>query len=159
MKKNGKRRVWVLLVLCAVVFAVFLARLVWMQFIMADHYAEKVREAGQTSYSVTLPAARGDITDRNGTVLARDTTVYDLALCVPAPPGTDLQQTLKTLEQLNLGGKDVETQLAAFCCTAAAGELPVLQNADADTVAALYRAGLVQSGAVRLAARGVRVWQ
>ena len=43
MKKNGKRRVWVLLVLCAVVFAVFLARLVWMQFIMADHYAEKVR--------------------------------------------------------------------------------------------------------------------
>ena len=68
MKKNGKRRVWVLLVLCAVVFAVFLARLVWMQFIMADHYAEKVREAGQTSYSVTLPAARGDITDHNGTV-------------------------------------------------------------------------------------------
>ena len=45
MKKNGKRRVWVLLVLCAVVFAVFLARLVWMQFIMADHYAEKVRDA------------------------------------------------------------------------------------------------------------------
>ena len=121
MKKNGKRRVWVLLVLCAVVFAVFLARLVWMQFIMADHYAEKVREAGQTSYSVTLPAARGDITDHNGTVLARDTTVYDLALCVPAPPGTDLQQTLKTLEQLNLGGKDVETQLAAFCSAVSAG--------------------------------------
>ena len=66
MKKNGKRRVWVLLVLCAVVFAVFLARLVWMQFIMADHYAEKVREAGQTSYSVTLPAAPGELTARHG---------------------------------------------------------------------------------------------
>lgn len=158
MKKNGKRRVWVLLVLCAVVFAVFLARLVWMQFIMADHYAEKVREAGQTSYSVTLPAARGDITDRNGTVLARDTTVYDLALCVPAPPGTDLQQTLKTLEQLNLGGKDVETQLAAFCSAVSAGELTIARNLTGEERQALLDAGLPQSGAVRLTARGSRSW-
>ena len=158
MKKNGKRRVWVLLVLCAVVFAVFLARLVWMQFIMADHYAEKVREAGQTSYSVTLPAARGDITDHNGTVLARDTTVYDLALCVPAPPGTDLQQTLKTLEQLNLGGKDVETQLAAFCSAVSAGELTIARNLTGEERQALLDAGLPQSGAVRLTARGSRSW-
>ena len=66
---NGKTRVRILLAVCAVVFGLFLARLAWMQFVMADHYAQKVAEASSASYRYTVPAARGDILDRDGTVL------------------------------------------------------------------------------------------
>ena len=156
-RKQGHGRVTVLIVLCALVFVAFFARLAWMQFAMADHYAEKVAEASSASYTVEQHAARGAITDRSGTVLARDTTVYDLYIRVPAPPGTDLRQTVQTVQALTVG-KDVETQLAAFCSAVSAGELLVQQALDSDALTALYRAGLVQTGAVRLAARGVRTW-
>lgn len=156
-RTQGRGRVAVLLVLCCVVFVAFFARLAWMQFAMADHYAEKVAEASSASYTVEQHAARGTITDRNGTVLARDTTVYDLYLRTPAPPGTNLQETVQTVQAIT-GGKDVETQLAAFCSAVSAGELLVLESLDSSTMTALYRAGLVQNGAVRLAARGQRTW-
>lgn len=154
---RGQSRVAVLLAVCCVVFLLFFGRLAWMQFVMADHYAEKAAQASSASYTVEQHAARGAITDRSGTVLARDTTVYDLYLRVPAPPGTQMQQTIQTLEALT-GGKDVETQLAAFCSAVSAGELLIQKDLDGDAVAALYGAGLVQSGAVRLDARGERTW-
>ena len=156
-RRKARRRVMVLLVLCCAVFALFLARLAWLQFAMADHYAQKMAEAGSASYTLPQHAARGAITDRSGTVLAQDETVYDVYLRVPAPPGTNLRETVNTIETLT-GGKDVETQLAAFCSAVSAGELPVTQGLDSIGAAAYYHAGLVQSGAVRLAARGVRRW-
>ena len=156
-RRKARRRVMVLLVLCCAVFALFLARLAWLQFAMADHYAQKMAEASSASYTLPQHAARGAITDRSGTVLAQDETVYDVYLRVPAPPGTNLRETVNTIVALT-GGKDVETQLAAFCSAVSAGELPVTQGLDSIGAAAYYRAGLVQSGAVRLAARGVRRW-
>ena len=99
MKKDGKKRVWFLLIFCTAVFAAFLVRLYWMQFTMADHYAKKLEQASQTSYTVRIPAARGSIVDRSGTALVQDDTVYDLALCVPAPPDTEMAQTLQTLKK------------------------------------------------------------
>ena len=148
-RRKARRRVMVLLVLCCAVFALFLARLAWLQFAMADHYAQKMAEASSASYTLPQHAARGAITDRSGTVLAQDETVYDVYLRVPAPPGTNLRETANTIAALT-GGKDVETQLAAFCSAVSAGELPVTQGLDSIGAAAYYRAGLVQSGAVRL---------
>ena len=159
-RKNAhcrRLRVAVLAVVCGAVFAAFFARLAWMQFARADYYADKAAEASSASYTITQHAARGVITDANGVVLARDTTVYDLYLRIPAPLGTDLRETVKNIETLT-GSKDVETQLAAFCSAASAGELAVARGADADMLTAFYTAGLVQSGAVRPAARGVRSW-
>ena len=156
-RRKARRRVMVLLVLCCAVFALFLARLAWLQFAMADHYAQKMAEASSASYTLPQHAARGAITDRSGTVLAQDEAVYDVYLRVPAPPGTNLRETVNTIAALT-GGKDVETQLAAFCSAVSAGELPVTQGLDSIGAAAYYRTGLVQSGAVRLAARGVRRW-
>lgn len=156
-RRRARRRVVVLLVLCCAVFALFLARLAWLQFAMADHYAQKMAEASSASYTITQHAARGAITDRTGTVLAQDETTYDVCLRVPAPPGTNLRETVNTIQTLT-GGKDVETQLAAFCLAVSAGELPVAEGLDSTAAAAYYRAGLVQSGAVRLAVRGVRTW-
>ena len=156
-RRKARRRVMVLLVLCCAVFALFLARLAWLQFAMADHYAQKMAEASSASYTLPQHAARGAITDRSGTVLAQDEAVYDVYLRVPAPPGTNLLETVNTIAALT-GGKDGETQLAAFWSAVSAGELPVTQGLDSIGAAAYYRAGLVQSGAVRLAARGVRRW-
>ena len=152
-----RARVAVLMVLCGAVFAAFFARLAWMQFARADYYADKAAEASSASYTVTQHAARGAITDANGVVLARDTTAYDVYLRIPAPPGTDLRETVKTIETLT-GSKDVETQLAAFCSAASAGELPAAQDIGSAVLTEIYRADLVQSGAVRVAARGVRTW-
>ena len=159
-RKNSHRRrvrVAVLIVLCGAVFAAFFARLAWMQFVRADYYADKAAEASSASYTVTQHAARGAIVDSAGVVLARDTTVYDVYLRIPAPPGTDLRETVKAIESLT-GSKDVETQLAAFFATASAGELPVMQGVGSDVLTSFYKADLVQSGAVRAAARGVRTW-
>lgn len=159
-RKNSHRRrvrVAVLMVLCSAVFAAFFARLAWMQFVRADYYADKAAEASSASYTVTQHAARGAIVDSAGVVLARDTTVYDVYLRIPAPPGTDLRETVKAIESLT-GSKDVETQLAAFFAAASAGELPVTQGVGSDVLTSFYKADLVQSGAVRAAARGVRTW-
>lgn len=159
-RKNSHRRrvrVAVLMVLCGAVFAAFFARLAWMQFVRADYYADKAAEASSASYTVTQHAARGAIVDSAGVVLARDTTVYDVYLRIPAPPGTDLRKTVKAIESLT-GSKDVETQLAAFFAVASAGELPVAQGVGSDVLTSFYKADLVQSGAVRAAARGVRTW-
>lgn len=159
-RKNSHRRrvrVAVLMVLCGAVFAAFFARLAWMQFVRADYYADKAAEASSASYTVTQHAARGAIVDSAGVVLARDTTVYDVYLRIPSPPGTDLRETVKAIESLT-GSKDVETQLAAFFAAASAGELPVMQSVGSDVLTSFYKADLVQSGAVRAAARGVRTW-
>lgn len=159
-RKNSHRRrvrVAVLMVLCGAVFAAFFARLAWMQFVRADYYADKAAEASSASYTVTQHAARRAIVDSAGVVLARDTTVYDVYLRIPAPPGTDLRETVKAIESLT-GSKDVETQLAAFFAAASAGELPVMQGVGSDVLTSFYKADLVQSGAVRAAARGVRTW-
>lgn len=159
-RKNSHRRrvrVAVLMVLCGAVFAAFFARLAWMQFVRADYYADKAAEASSASYTVTQHAARGAIVDSAGGVLARDTTVYDVYLRIPAPPGTDLRETVKAIESLT-GSKDVETQLAAFFAAASAGELPVMQGVGSDVLTSFYKVDLVQSGAVRAAARGVRTW-
>ena len=159
-RKNSHRRrvrVAVLMVLCGAVFAAFFARLAWMQFVRADYYADKAAEASSASYTVTQHAARGAIVDSAGVVLARDTTVYDVYLRIPAPPGTDLRETVKAIESLT-GSRDVETQLAAFFAAASAGELPVMQGVGSDVLTSFYKADLVQSGAVRAAARGVRTW-
>lgn len=159
-RKNSHRRrvrVAVLMVLCGAVFAAFFARLAWLQFVRADYYADKAAEASSASYTVTQHAARGAIVDSAGVVLARDTTVYDVYLRIPAPPGTDLRETVKAIESLT-GSKDVETQLAAFFAAASAGELPVMQGVGSDVLTSFYKADLVQSGAVRAAARGVRTW-
>ena len=153
-RKNSHRRrvrVAVLMVLCGAVFAAFFARLAWMQFVRADYYADKAAEASSASYTVTQHAARGAIVDSAGVVLARDTTVYDVYLRIPAPPGTDLRETVKAIESLT-GSKDVETQLAAFFAAASAGELPVMQGVGSDVLTSFYKADLVQSGAVRAVA-------
>ena len=99
-RRQRSRRIVVLAVLCAAVFALFLVRLAWMQFAMAAHYAQKAEELATAQYTVTEYAARGKILDRSGIVLAQDDTVFDVLLQVPAPRGTSLSQTVEQLSAL-----------------------------------------------------------
>ena len=123
-RKNSHRRrvrVAVLMVLCGTVFAAFFARLAWMQFVRADYYADKAAEASSASYTVTQHAARGAIVDSAGVVLARDTTVYDVYLRIPAPPGTDLRETVKSHREPDRQQGCGNTACAFFCCRVGGG--------------------------------------
>ena len=76
-RRKARRRVMVLLVLCCAVFVLFLARLAWLQFAMADHYAQKMAEASSASYTLPQHAARGGLTAPRRPGLAPAETVYD----------------------------------------------------------------------------------
>jgi len=73
---QGRLRISFLLVL--VIFLSFFVRLVFVQAVNAqDRANQAARELNQT---VDLPAPRGDITDRNGNVLARSIDALDLVV-------------------------------------------------------------------------------
>ena len=73
---QGRLRISFFLVL--VVFFSFFVRLVFVQAVNAqDRAHQAARELNQT---VDLPAPRGDITDRNGNVLARSIDALDLVV-------------------------------------------------------------------------------
>jgi cell division protein FtsI/penicillin-binding protein 2 len=75
--KLADRRLRILLVVFAVVFAVTLARAAWLQTVQASSLASK--GASQQNEALTIPAGRGTIFDRSGVQLAigeQATTVY-----------------------------------------------------------------------------------
>lgn len=73
---HPRRRARALLIAVLMIFTVFVAQLVRLQGIdSAAISAEAVKERAQR---VTVPAARGDIVDTNGVVLARSVTRYNV---------------------------------------------------------------------------------
>ncbi len=168
---DGKLRLTVLMAVCAAAFALFAARLAWLQFARADFYAAKAASAANTGYTVPIAAARGDITDRAGILLAGDDLRYDVYLRIPAPPGQNAQATLARLQSAMQGqgwaapsqdgkndGRDVAAHLAAFLSSGTAGECLAAQSLTPAQANALAVAGFTPAAGVRLAARGVRCW-
>ncbi len=92
-EQTASRRVRLLKVLVAVVGITIAARLIWLQTHEASDYAARA-QAIQTDV-VEVPAARGDIVDRNGVILAGDRTSYE----VVADADVD-QQTLSSVAEL-----------------------------------------------------------
>ncbi len=77
MKFNTKRIRAILLVLLVLsVFLMYGVRLMKMQIVEGDEYS-KLANAGFTQ-TQTIPAARGEITDRNGVLLAKNKTVFNV---------------------------------------------------------------------------------
>ena len=68
-----KGRFGVLATVFTALFVILLGRLFYVQIVRGDEY----REAAKTSFTVTerLPARRGEIKDRTGTVLAKNVPV------------------------------------------------------------------------------------
>ncbi|WP_218904703.1 peptidoglycan D,D-transpeptidase FtsI family protein [Allostreptomyces psammosilenae] len=71
-----RRRLHIVGVLLALVLVVFTGRLVQIQALDTATYVDRAQSARAGSESITAP--RGDITDRNGTVLATTRTAYDI---------------------------------------------------------------------------------
>ncbi len=78
---NSKMQASLLLVFCVVIllFIILIGRLFYLNSVKGERYKKSVLSQQSYSYSV-LPYRRGDITDRNGTVLAKSVKVYNLIL-------------------------------------------------------------------------------
>lgn len=64
------KRVKAVLIVPLIIFGIYAGRLFWLQGIRGDYYA--ALKAERIAASVSIPAARGDITDRNGVRLSGD---------------------------------------------------------------------------------------
>ena len=74
-----KQKLALLFVVIVLVLLAVIIRLVYINRVSGERYTKKVL-AQQDANSTTLPYKRGDIYDRNGTVLATSEKVYNLIL-------------------------------------------------------------------------------
>lgn len=97
-----RRRVFLAVLTIIAVFAVFLVRLADIQLVRADELNSASRD--KRAVPVTTYAARGDIVDRNGVVLAGSVMRYDITVSPRTIPpsfarGEDEQEVTITREQ------------------------------------------------------------
>ncbi len=93
-------RVRSFLAVLALVLGVYLFRLLWLQ--MVNGPALRARASENRRTEINLPAPRGIILDRNGTVLARNAPSYNIVITpayLPDDPG-DIQEIYRELSQL-----------------------------------------------------------
>ncbi|MGD9842075.1 MAG: penicillin-binding protein 2, partial [Steroidobacteraceae bacterium] len=79
-----------------------IARLVWLQVVRYDYFAEQAQ--GNRIRIEPLPPGRGLILDRNGVPLALNTPTYQLEITREQAP--DLEATLRDLAELGLLDRD-----------------------------------------------------
>lgn len=79
MTLKMKRKLALLFIVIVLILIGIIFRLVYINRVSGDQYTKKVL-AQQDTNSITLPYKRGDIYDRNGTVLATSEKVYNLIL-------------------------------------------------------------------------------
>jgi penicillin-binding protein 2 len=93
-------RILAFLLVLVVVFLVFTAKLFSMQILEGQSYVAQAQENSEKD--INLPALRGIIYDRNGTVLARNIASYNVVLTysnLPDDPGA-VQQIFRELSNL-----------------------------------------------------------
>ena len=107
MKKNmtfHKRKIWVVLLCCILMMTGLIGRLVYLMCFRSDYYYKKAKELHEREREIK--AARGEIVDRNGVVLATNRTVCTIS--VIHSQIKDPQQTADMLsKELELDRGDV----------------------------------------------------
>lgn len=93
-----EQRVFIAGAIVVVLFAILVGRLVWLQVLKYDYYTELSQ--GNRVRIEPIPAPRGTIYDRNGTILAENRPAYQLELVREQVP--DLEDTLARLAQIGL---------------------------------------------------------
>ncbi len=93
-----EQRVLLAAAVLAVLFAVLVGRLVWLQILEHDYYTELSQ--GNRIRIEPLPAPRGTIYDRHGNILAENRPAYQLELVREQVP--DLEGTLAKLVEAGL---------------------------------------------------------
>lgn len=105
-----QRKLIVLILLVAGVFACLAGYIMWEAGRYKDEYTRKVLDQQEYGGRV-IPFKRGDILDRGGNVLATSEKVYNVAMDVAEVKKTDksLEETLSTLEEcFGISRKDVK---------------------------------------------------
>ena len=112
-----------LFILVLLAFLILVVRVIYVSAAKGEEYERRVRSQNQQSQeSTVIPARRGDITDRNGTVLATSEKIYNVILdckvvnTVKTVNGEDTQPyvepTVQALvEQLGLDEEDIRSRL------------------------------------------------
>jgi penicillin-binding protein 2 len=93
-----EQRVFIAGAVVLVLFAILIGRLVWLQVVQHEYYTELSQ--GNRVRLEPIPAPRGTIYDRNGTILAENRPAYQLELIREQVP--DLDDTLARLAQVGL---------------------------------------------------------
>jgi len=96
----AKWRILAFLLVLVVAFLIFTAKLFSMQILNGQTYVAQAQENSEKDFN--LPALRGIIYDRNGTVLARNIASYNIVLTysdLPDDPGA-VQQIFRELSDL-----------------------------------------------------------
>jgi penicillin-binding protein 2 len=93
-----EQRVFIAGAVVLVLFAILIGRLIWLQVVQHDYYTELSQ--GNRVRLEPIPAPRGTIYDRNGTILAENRPAYQLELIREQVP--DLDDTLARLAQVGL---------------------------------------------------------
>lgn len=78
IKQLGGKRARLLFAVFVLIFSLCAAQLVNIQIIHGPQYAQAAQQARMSSS--TIPAKRGDIVDRKGTILATSVEVYDVSV-------------------------------------------------------------------------------
>ncbi|MCF0142405.1 MAG: peptidoglycan glycosyltransferase, partial [Parasporobacterium sp.] len=111
-----KKRFWVITLASFIAFALVVGRLLWICIIDGDKYSKKVLAQTQTDTSA-VAAKRGDITDRNGVVMATSTIVYNIILdplVITSEEGRYLDATLELVEKhFGFSKAEVQAQIDA----------------------------------------------
>lgn len=93
-------RIWVFLIVLGLVFGVFVARLLQLQVVERETWVAKAQANSVETFN--LPALRGVIYDRNGTILARNIASYNVVVTaadLPDDPGA-IQAIFRELSDL-----------------------------------------------------------
>lgn len=109
----SRRRILVLSILIAAVFALFGLRS--FQLTVLEHDAWQRRASRNRTRAIVLPAARGEIRDRNGTILATNTPKFAVVVFPDQLPKnlTDRALALETIgKQLNSDSAELARKLS-----------------------------------------------
>lgn len=96
--KGFYRRLWAFGIVITLVFSVFIMRLYQLQIVSGEYYASQAQQT--VTYTFTTAAARGEIVDRNGNLLATNTTTHSLVLNRLFLQDSNLNPTLLALCEL-----------------------------------------------------------
>lgn len=102
MKFNTRKiRIFWLVMAVLTVFSVYGVRLMKMQVVDGQSYLEQAKES--YSQEQTVPAARGEIMDRNGVLLAQNTTAFNVILDKAFfPKGETKEETQRKMNDIIL---------------------------------------------------------
>ncbi len=109
-----KRKLTIVFVIITLAFLALIGRLTYINAVSGDSYA-KIVLSQQAYDSAVLPYRRGDITDRNGTILSTSTKVYNLILDVFIMLSTEEDSVTQTVTELCASFPDLdETEIRAY---------------------------------------------